>query len=188
ELLGEGARWRQLLADGVEDLRHDAQHELAVRLRELAHAAGERVDASDPTTQEEQLSAWVSRGAAAVVSECFQLVARRGEGLADDVVAELTAATEGLLVSLEVALANEPADQLSFTSHSSSGGDEEDKVLVAIGGAWGGMEPLLGVAGMIGLGVGGVVAAPVLLAVAGVAGVLTVGRAFRQEKRKALGA
>lgn len=186
ELLGEGARWRQLLADGVEDLRHDAQHELTVRLRELVHAAGERVDASDPTTQEEQLSAWVSRGAAAVVSDCFQLVARRGEVLADEVVAELTTATAGLLVSLEVALANEPADQLSFTSHSSSGGDEEDKVLVAIGGAWGGMEPLLGVAGMIGLGVGGVVAAPVLLAVAGVAGVLTVGRAFRQEKRKAV--
>ncbi len=186
DLLGDGARWRQLLADGVEDLRHDAQHELTVRLRELVHAAGERVDASDPTTQEEQLSAWVSRGAAAVVSDCFQLVARRGEVLADEVVAELTAATAGLLVSLEVALANEPADQLSFTSHSSSGGDEEDKVLVAIGGAWGGMEPLLGVAGMIGLGVGGVVAAPVLLAVAGVAGVLTVGRAFRQEKRKAV--
>jgi gas vesicle protein len=41
---------------------------------------------------------------------------------------------------------------------------------------------------MIGLGVGGVVAAPVLLAVAGVAGVLTVGRAFRQERRKALSA
>lgn len=186
ELLGEGARWRQLLADGVEDLRHDAQHELTVRLRELTHAAGEQVDASDPTTQEDQLSAWVSRGAAAVVSECFQLVARRGEALADDVVAELTAATAGLLVSLEVAMAAEPADQLSFTSHTASGGDEEDKVLVAIGGAWGGMEPLLGVAGMIGLGVGGVVAAPVLLAVAGVAGVLTVGRAFRQEKRKAL--
>ncbi len=188
ELLGEGARWRQILGDGVEDLRNDAHHELAVRLRDLGHAAGERVDASDPSTQEEELAAWVSRGAAAVVSDCFQLVARRGEDLADRVVAELMAATSGVLVSLDLAMANEPTDQLSFTSHSSSGDDDEDKVLVAIGGAWGGMEPLLGVAGMIGLGVGGVVAAPVLLAVAGVAGVLTVGRAFRQEKRKALSA
>lgn len=69
--------------------------------------------------------------------ECFQLVARRGEDLADAVVAELSSATAGLLVSLEVALAGEPTDQLSFTSHSTSGEDDEDKVLVAIGGAWG---------------------------------------------------
>lgn len=188
DLLGESARWRHVLADGVEDLRNDVHHELAVRLRDLGHAAGEMVDAGDPISLEEDYSNWVSRGAAAVVSECFQLVARRGEELADAVVTELSSATAGLLVSLEVALAGEPTDQLSFTSHSSSGDDDEDKVLVAIGGAWGGMEPLLGVAGMIGLGVGGVVAAPVLLAVAGVAGVLTVGRAFRQERRKALSA
>lgn len=46
------------------------------------------------------------------------------------------------------------------------------------------MEPLLGVVGMIGLGVGGVVAAPVLLAVAGVAGVLTVdGPSVRSDAR-----
>lgn len=188
DLMGESARWRHVLADGVEDLRNDVHHELAVRLRELGHAAAEMVDEGDPVTLEEDYSNWVSRGAAAIVSECFQLVARRGEELADAVVAELASATAGLLVSLEVALAAEPSDQLSFTSHSASGGDDEDKVLVAIGGAWGGMEPLLGVAGMIGLGVGGVVAAPVLLAVAGVAGVLTVGRAFRQERRKALSA
>ena len=188
DLLGESARWRHVLADGIEDLRNDVHHELAVRLRDLGHAAGEMVDAGDPISLEEDYSNWVSRRAAAVVSECFQLVARRGEDLADAVVAELSSATAGLLVSLEVALAGEPTDQLSFTSHSTSADDDEDKVLVAIGGAWGGMEPLLGVAGMIGLGVGGVVAAPVLLAVAGVAGVLTVGRAFRQERRKALSA
>ena len=188
DLLAESARWRQLLSDGIEDLRNDVRHELSLRLRELGHAAAEMVDNGDPVALEQEYSTWVSRGAAAVVSDCFQLVARKGEELADAVVAELAASTSGLLVSLEVALAAEPTDQLSFTSHSASGGDDEDKVLVAIGGAWGGMEPLLGVAGMIGLGVGGVVAAPVLLAVAGVAGVLTVGRAFRQERRKALSA
>ncbi len=188
ELLGESARWRQVLTDGVEDLRNDVHHELAVRLRELGHTAAEMVGDGDPVAMGEEYSNWVSRGAAAIVSECFQVVARRGDELAGRVVDELSTATTGLLVSLEVALAAAPADQLSFSSHSSSGGDDEDKVLVAIGGAWGGMEPLLGVAGMIGLGVGGVVAAPVLLAVAGVAGVLTVGRAFRQERRKALSA
>lgn len=185
-LLSDGATWRQVLSDGVEDLSNDVQHELAVRLRNLLHQAGEMVDAGDPVLNHEEYSNWVSRGAAAIVSECFQVVARRGEELSNHIVAELSSATEGLLVSLDVALATQPTDQLSFSSHSSSADDDEDKVLVAIGGAWGGMEPLLGVAGMIGLGVGGVVAAPVLLAVAGVAGVLTVGRAFKQERRKAL--
>lgn len=188
DLLTDRARWRQVLTDGVEDLGNDVQHELAVRLRDLGYQAGEMVDAGDPVVLEEEYSNWVSRGAASVVSECFQMVARRGEELADQVVVELSAATQGLLVSLDLALATEATDQLSFSSHSSSADDDEDKVLVAIGGAWGGMEPLLGVAGMIGLGVGGVVAAPVLLAVAGVAGVLTVGRAFKQERRKALSA
>jgi len=188
ELLTDRSRWRHVLNDGVEDLSRDVQHELTVRLRDLGHQAGEMVDAGDPVVMEEEYSNWVSRGAASIVSECFQLVARRGEELSDLMVAELSSATAGLLVSLELALATQATDQLSFSSHSSSADDDEDKVLVAIGGAWGGMEPLLGVAGMIGLGVGGVVAAPVLLAVAGVAGILTVGRAFKQERRKALSA
>ena len=186
QLLGESARWRQVLSDGVEDLRTDVHHQLQVRLKDVLHQASVMVDEGDPVSMEEEYSNWVSRQAASVVSDCFQTVSRRGEDLGEAVAAELSSATAELLLPLAPELATAGAEPLAFNPHVSRRAEEHDKVLVAIGASWGGMEPLLGVGALVGLGVGGVVAAPVVLAVAGIAGLLTVGRTFKHERRKQL--
>jgi hypothetical protein len=186
ELLADSARWRQVLADGVEDVRTEVHHQLQVRLREVLHQASDMVDEGDPISLEEDYSNWVTRAAASVVSDCFQIVSRRGEALGEAIATELSSATAELLVPLAPELATSTSDQLTFSPHVSPQAEGEDKVLVAIGASWGGMEPLLGVGALVGLGVGGVVAAPVVLAVAGVAGLLTVGRTFKHERRKQL--
>jgi uncharacterized Zn finger protein (UPF0148 family) len=87
-LSGSSATWQQTLADGVQDLVADVEHDLQGRLRALLSEIDAVVDQSDPKDSWADTEAWVRRQVATVAVANRDLLTARAEQLTEDVAAQ----------------------------------------------------------------------------------------------------
>jgi hypothetical protein len=99
--LGSGsASWQTVLADGIQDLTADVDHDLRERLRAMQHRGEALLDAGDPRSTLQEFESWASReAAAAAVDNLFTLVSRT-EQLAREVADRFNLEYESLDVDL----------------------------------------------------------------------------------------
>jgi hypothetical protein len=84
-LAAGGGSWQTVLADGIQDLTTDVDHDLRERLRAMMRRGEALIDAGDPKDDWPDFEAWAAReGTRAAVDNLFTLVSR-AEHLARDV-------------------------------------------------------------------------------------------------------
>lgn len=84
-LTAPGTAWQQVLADGIQDLVADVEHDLAARLRTVVRDARDVVDESDPRDTWEDTQAWLRRQVAEAGVANRDLLLRRANELSDAV-------------------------------------------------------------------------------------------------------
>ncbi len=100
-LSAPSAAWQQVLADGIQDLVADVEHDLAARLRTVLRDARDIIDESDPKDTWEDTQAWLRRQVAeAGVANRDLLLGRANE--LSDAVAEQFSLESGSGVELEL--------------------------------------------------------------------------------------
>jgi signal recognition particle receptor subunit beta len=95
------AAWQQVLADGIQDLVADVEHDLAARLRTVVRDARDAIDESDPKDTWEDTQAWLRRQVAEAGVANRDLLVRRANQLSD-AVAERFSFESGAGVELEL--------------------------------------------------------------------------------------
>jgi hypothetical protein len=84
-LASGGGSWQTVLADGIQDLTTDVDHDLRERLRAMMRRGEALIDAGDPKDDWPDFEAWAAReGSRAAVDNLFTLVSR-AEHLAREV-------------------------------------------------------------------------------------------------------
>lgn len=100
-LSAPSAAWQQVLADGIQDLVADVEHDLAARLRTVLRDARDIVDESDPKDTWEETQAWLRRQVAEAGVANRDLLLHRANQLSD-AVAEQFSLESGSGVELEL--------------------------------------------------------------------------------------
>jgi GTPase SAR1 family protein len=95
------AAWQQVLADGIQDLVADVEHDLAARLRTVLRDARDIIDESDPKDTWEETQNWLRRQVAEAGVANRDLLLRRANELSDS-VAEQFSLESGSGVELEL--------------------------------------------------------------------------------------
>lgn len=174
-LASGSASWQTMLADGVQDLSTDVDHDLRERLRLMLHRGDEMLDAGDPRDTWYDFKAWAAREAtAAAVDNLFVLVSRT-EQLARDVAERFDLEYDSLDLDLPApAVSVAKVGELDVRFDRSS----VQQFLGAFSAArmtYGGLMMLGAFGSLLGL----TLAAPV-----GVLGGLTVGRKLIRDERQ----
>jgi len=112
------AQWQQVLADGIQDLVADVEHDLAARLRMVLRDARDIVDESDPKETWEDTQAWLRRQVAEAGVANRDLLLRRANELSD-AVAEQFNLESGSGVELELDSVTQALAALELPSASS---------------------------------------------------------------------
>ncbi|HEU4422531.1 MAG TPA: dynamin family protein [Pilimelia sp.] len=114
---GGSASWQTVLADGIQDLTADVEHDLRERLRAMQRRGEALLDTGDPRDTLRDFASWASREAsAAAVDNLFTLVSRT-EQLAREVADRFNLEYESLDLDLPapaVSLANVQALEVKF--------------------------------------------------------------------------
>lgn len=84
-LIHPTATWQQTLADGIQDLVADVEHDLQARLRTVIHDVEEVIDSGDPKDTWTDTEVWLRRQIAIVTMANRDLLTERTEQLAQDV-------------------------------------------------------------------------------------------------------
>ncbi|MGY1640632.1 dynamin family protein [Geodermatophilus sp. SYSU D00703] len=82
-LASPAAGWQQALADRVQDLVNDVDHELQRRLRDLARDLEELIDRGDPKDSWPDVEAWMRREAAAAVVATYDTMHSRAAAVVE---------------------------------------------------------------------------------------------------------
>lgn len=117
-LTAPGAAWQQVLADGIQDLVADVEHDLAARLRTVLRDARDIIDESDPKDSWVDTQAWLRREVAEAGVANHDLLLRRANELSDS-VAEQFSLESGSGVELELDSLTEALAALELPSASS---------------------------------------------------------------------
>lgn len=157
ELQGRAARWQTKLADGIQDLSADIDHDLRERLRLLGREVDERIDAERPLAAWDELVAWLQRRATAAVAENHDQLSGRSDALAgelvelfrvDDQVDDLTLAVADPLQRLEeLSGPNRPETTGAGTAVGRFGGT----LMTGVRGSYGQLMMFSMAAGLIGI-------------------------------------
>jgi hypothetical protein len=100
-LAAPSAVWQQVLADGIQDLVADVEHDLAARLRTVLRDVRDIVDESDPRDTWVDTQAWLRRQVAEAGVANNDLLVRRANELSDS-VAERFNLESGRVVDVEL--------------------------------------------------------------------------------------
>lgn len=87
-LTASSATWQQVLADGIQDLVADVEHDLQRRLREVARGVESVIDAGDPKDAWPDIETWLHRQVAVVAVANRELLDARATELTRDVAAQ----------------------------------------------------------------------------------------------------
>ena len=178
-LRSNAARWQITLNDGFTDLSTDVDHDLRNRLRQLTKDADDAVDANDPAEAWAEFEPWLERQAAEHVVANYRLLHVQAAAIAGRVSELFT--TDGHEIATQLDIPN-PGDVLREVNARINveleGGDGLGAGMTALRGSYGGMIMF----GMLGQMVGLALINPVGM----VAGLLFGGKAYRDEKNRAL--
>ena len=89
-LSAPSAAWQQVLADGIQDLVADVEHDLAARLRTVLRDARDIIDESDPKDTWEETQGWLRRQVAEAGVANRDLLLRRANELSDSVAEQFS--------------------------------------------------------------------------------------------------
>jgi len=84
-LASGGASWQRVLADGIQDLSTDIDHDLRARLRAMVRRGEALLDDGDPKDTWRDFAAWASREATSAAVDNLLALVTRTEQLARDV-------------------------------------------------------------------------------------------------------
>lgn len=84
-LTAASATWQQTLADGIQDLVADVEHDLQRRLRTILRDAESVIDEGDPKDMWQDTDAWLRRQVAAAALANHDMLISRARELSDDV-------------------------------------------------------------------------------------------------------
>ena len=178
-LRSQAARWQVTLNDGFADLLTDVDHDLRSRLRGLTHDADEAIDATDPAESWEEFEPWLYRAAADHIVGNYTLLQTRAGEVAGR-VSELFS-IDGHEVASQLDIPN-PAEVLQTVAASADveleSGSGLGTGMNALRSSYGGVLMF----GMLGQMVGLALINPIGI----VAGLLFGGKAYRDEKNRAL--
>jgi gas vesicle protein len=178
-LRSTASRWQMTLNDGFNDLLTDVDHDLRGRLRQLTKDADDAIDQSDPAESWEEFEPWLYRQASDQVVANYTMLQRRSGEIAERVADLFTTDGQEIVVQLDVP---NPAELLKAVEASA------DVELNATDGLSTGMSTLrssYGGALMFGM-FGQMVGLALINPVGVVAGIIFGGKAYRDEKNRAL--
>jgi hypothetical protein len=84
-LRASNAPWQQVLADGIQDLASDVDHDLRARLRGLTRLAEDVIDRSDPRSSWAEFEAWLRRQVADAAVATYDYLLERAADLTEHV-------------------------------------------------------------------------------------------------------
>ncbi len=178
-LRSTAARWQITLNDGFTDLLTDVDHDLRSRLRQLTKEADDALDQTDPAESWEEFESWLYRQAADQVVANYTMLQRRAGEIAAR-VSDLFA-TDGHEIAVQLEVPN-PAELLKAVEASAdvdlAEGDGLSTGMNTLRSSYGGALMF----GMFGQMVGLALINPVGV----VAGIIFGGKAYRDEKNRAL--
>ncbi|RMH85166.1 MAG: hypothetical protein D6683_01315 [Actinomyces sp.] len=175
ERLTEGAaRWQTVLADGINDLANDLDHDLRRRIRDLTAEAGERLDELDPAQSWDEFSAWLEKATGEAVVANQALLRDRSAALLEEVSRHFDAETDLELAIAEVA----PTATAGADKPRTEGPGLVKQVIGGLRGSYSGLMMF----GMLGSMAGIAVATPVLAGL----GLLLGARQLRDERSRVL--
>jgi Dynamin family len=178
-LRSTAARWQVTLNDGFTDLLTDVDHDLRSRLRQLTKDADDALDQTDPAESWEEFEPWLYRQAADHVVANYTMLQRRAGEIASRVSELFSADGHDIAVQLDVP---NPAELLKAVEASADvelqEGDGLSTGMSTLRSSYGGALMF----GMFGQMVGLALINPVGV----VAGIIFGGKAYRDEKNRAL--
>ena len=80
KLVAPTATWQQTLADGIQDLVSDVEHDLQARLRTVIHDVEEIIDQGDPKDTWADTEVWLRRQVAIVTVANRDMLTEPGRG------------------------------------------------------------------------------------------------------------
>ena len=178
-LRSTASRWQMTLNDGFTDLLTDVDHDLRARLRQLTKDADDAIDQTDPAESWEEFEPWLYRQASDHVVANYTMLQRRAGEIAER-VGELFS-TDGHEIAVQLDVPN-PAELLKAVEANA------DVQLNESDGLSTGMSTLrssYGGALMFGM-FGQMVGLALINPVGVVAGIIFGGKAYRDEKNRAL--
>jgi hypothetical protein len=179
-LVAPTATWQQALADGVQDLVADIEHDLAQRLRGVLREAETVIDKGDPKDSFEELQIWLQRQVARAAVANYDLMTQQAQELAAAVAESFQMLTEEpVTVATIVARQSVPMPSRTSQDRLAAPAGRFGSMLMATRMAMFVPMALFGVAGSI-LGVA--IAAPVTAALAAGIGQ----KIIRDEKKRQL--
>nr|WP_239003658.1 dynamin family protein [Nocardia panacis] len=179
QLQRRAAAWQQTLADGITDLAGDVDHDLRERLRGIAAAADEWIDANDPGRHWERIAEWLSGTIDLALGDNLLIVHARGVRLAERVAAHFAeiGAVELPDVDPEAQIAESRSGAGTLAALEPDIG-LVSKVLIGMRGSYGGVL-MVGLASTL---AGLAMLNPISIG----AGVILGGKAFRDEQHARL--
>jgi hypothetical protein len=174
-LAAGSASWQTVLADGIQDLSTDVDHDLRERLRAMVHRGDATLDVGDPRDTWYDFKAWAAREATAVAVDNLFVLVTRAEELAREVAGRFDLEYDSLDLDLPA-----PAAAVATVSGLEVRFDRSSVqqflgVFTAARVTYGGLFMLGAFGSLLGL----TLAAPV-----GVLGGLTVGRKLIRDERQ----
>ncbi|MGN9911810.1 dynamin family protein [Phytohabitans sp. LJ34] len=174
-LAAGSASWQTVLADGIQDLSTDVDHDLRERLRAMVHRGDAELDLGDPRDTWYDFKAWATREATAVAVDNLLVLVTRAEELAREVAGRFDLEYDSLDLDLPA-----PAAAVATVSGLEVRFDRSSVqqflgVFTAARVTYGGLFMLGAFGSLLGL----TLAAPV-----GVLGGLTVGRKLIRDERQ----
>ena len=158
-LRASGAPWQQVLADGIQDLVADVDHDLRERLRTVIQMGEQVVDRSDPKDSWAEFETWIRRQVVSAAVETYDYLVRRAAQLAEQVGQQFSRdADTPIALSITAPVAALERIQLGG-DFDTRPGTRSTVLLTAARGSYGGMV-MFGMAGSL-LGIP--LAAPVAL-------------------------
>jgi hypothetical protein len=82
DLRDRGARWQQVLGDGISDLSSNVDHDLRARFREIVRVAEDALDCSDPADAWDEFQPWLYRRMNAEITQNYAAMTAGVEELA----------------------------------------------------------------------------------------------------------
>ena len=118
KLVAPTATWQQTLADGIQDLVSDVEHDLQSRLRTVLHDVEEIIDQGDPKDAWADTEVWLRRQMAIVTVANRDMLTARAEELTKT-VAEQFDLEAGTGITLHLEAVGEALEAVTLASASS---------------------------------------------------------------------
>ncbi len=146
------SRWQQTLADGIQDLSADIDHDLRDRTRHIARDAETAINQSDPAKVWDQFSDWLYQQVCQAVADNFVWTTQRARWLAEQVAEHFSASSDGVLPDIALGDATTGLERTMSLDEADAGGiGIGTSLLVGVRGSYGGLLMVGLLTGFVGL-------------------------------------